>query len=111
MWKIVDTKKGAIILPSEIIKCYRCREPLFLHGFTAGKAAEGDRDFYFCNVMMKCPKCDWVATFGIPVSGEGYEKLSSSPLHGKLLSNDLIEIFDDEDVRLIKEKLEKWGYW
>ena len=107
MWRIIDTKKGAVIIPAERINCYRCKETMYVHGFTVGATL----DFYFCNVMLKCPRCDWVATFGVPIDEGAYDKLRTSQLHGKLLTADLFEIFSEEDLEKIREKMEKWGYW
>jgi len=80
---------------------------MYVHGFTVGATL----DFYFCNVMLKCPRCDWVATFGVPIDEGAYDKLRTSQLHGKLLTADLFEIFSEEDLEKIREKMEKWGYW
>ena len=108
-WVLKNTSKGVIITPDEDLYCPICREKLILHDFRVCRAAS--KGFHHCDVHMKCPNCSLWITFGVPLSKDEFDILLSSPLHGRILIDELLFILDDEYKDKIKERLESWGYW
>ena len=108
-WKIVETEKGAAIVPTFELKCPFCGTTLILHDFAAYH--NKIHNFYHVDIHMKCPNCSWWTTFGVPITKEEYEKLSKSPLNRKILRWELTKILNNEDKEKIEERLRSWGYW
>jgi hypothetical protein len=61
---------------------------------------------YACNMHYKCPVCDFVAIFGVPIEKEYYEKLIV--LRG---GSEYIPLEDWNKHEIIEEKLKQLGYW
>ena len=113
MWEIKKTSKGYVIVPREPLYCPFCGHMLVLHDFRCAispQSSSGGYLFRHVDVHMKCPNCSFFVTFGIPISREDYEKLVSSPLHGRILIHELREIIS-EKYREIEERIKRWGYW
>ena len=112
-WKVVKTKKGYAIIPKREFRCPFCGRKLILHHFTVSQDAI--KRFYHADVHLKCPEDGFFTTFGIAISKEDYEKLRSSPLHGKTLTDELLEIeeieLSEEDEEIIRKRLKQLGYW
>ena len=109
IWTLRNTDRGIIIEPNEDLYCPICREKLILHDFRVGQ--HGIKKFYHCDVHMKCPKCSLWLTFGVPISEDEFNMLRSSQLHGKILTDELMFVLNEEDKEKIKERLDSWGYW
>ena len=107
-WKVVKSKKGAIILPVQPLICPFCGNEMIIHDFRA--IYQKSFNFYHCDIHMKCPNCSFWCIFGVPISKEEYEELVKSPLHGRVLKEELIKIYPKYG-ELLKERLKKLGYW
>lgn len=108
-WKITETNKGTIIIPSRVLHCVFCGEPLLLHDFICSK--NFSFDFYHCDVHLKCPNCNWFVTFGVPITEEEYNKLVKSPLHHRILKWEIVDLVKEKDKEKIEERLKSFGYW
>ena len=113
-WQIVDTPKGKAIVPTVELECPFDGTPLLLHQFSV-YSAELYR-FKHADVKMKCPKCGFFVTFGVPISDAEMKELRESPLHGKVITDEAPEIakvqgLSAEEEKEIADRLEKWGYW
>lgn len=93
MWRVKDTKLGAVIIPEDLIKCPICGSILLLHDFRC--YYHRGIELRHCDIHMKCPRCGFFATFGVPISEEEFRKLSSSPLHGKVLREELVKVWGE----------------
>ena len=124
-WKIVETKKGAVILPKRGFKgpdyecpefrCCQCGHKLYLHHFTTGY--EPVKKFYHVDVHLKCPLDSHFVTYGVAISKEEYDRLSKSKLNSVDLTNEHLEVeelneeLSEEDEKIIRKRLEQMGYW
>lgn len=104
-WKIYKVKDDAIIAPTTTLKCCFCLQELLLHDFRPLHRKKDQDDFYHCDIHMKCPKCSFFITFGVPITEEEYNNLASSNLHNKIL----IKYYEDEER--IKKRLKIYNYW
>jgi len=109
MWKIVDTKHGKVILPEEPLLCPFCGTEMLLHDFKCVRQVPGG--FFHCDVHVKCPKCSFWATFGVPVTKEIHDELTKSPLHGKIIREELSSLVTGKVWDRVAERLKRWGYW
>jgi len=107
-WRIIDSEDGYIILPDGLLFCPFCKSPMLLHNFHASQAHEG---FYHCDVRMKCPFCSFLAIFGVPVDKEGFKRLKTSKLHGKVLRHEVVALCNEGWAKIIEERLKSLGYW
>ena len=112
MWKIIKFKDTLIPWPSEDLFCPFCGSKLWLHDFFVRKYDSRGQRFYHVDVHMKCPECSFYATFGVPLSVEDYERLRTSSFEGRVLINEIKELYRDEDDHVkLAERLRRWGYW
>ena len=108
-WEILRTAHGALPYPKTPKYCAFDGEELIVHHFTAGQAARG---FLHVDVYMKCPKCGWFVTFGVPIDSEELRVLSSSPLRGKVLTDEVLSVAKNHKLKSeIERRLKAFGYW
>ena len=106
-WSVKETERGAVILPTKPLYCPVCGSPLILHDFQASKLP-----FHHSDIHLKCSRCGFFMTFGIPITPEEYKRLWGSPLRGKILKWELKEVQPEiYDKAGIGDKLKTWGYW
>jgi len=105
-YKLIQFQGDWIIVPAKPLYCVFCEySELLFHDYLVQHASQG---FYHADIHMKCKRCGWYVTFGIPISHEEYEKLKNSKWHRKILLKELWELTLDDEV---KERLKRWGYW
>jgi len=110
MWRITKVSGEYIILPETSKYCPFCDTELVIHRFRV--SYQPHKRFWHCDVAMKCPKCSWFTLFGVPISKEDADKLRSSKYHGQDLTDELLELdLDDEQKKIIEERLKSLGYW
>jgi len=125
-FEVFEKKGDAIMLPTVTFKCPFCGTPLVMHQegvyeyrrTMIVKTDKGEerkvKQFYHCDIHMKCPSCDWFTVFGVPVSKDEFEKLKKSKWIGVIfteeLLNDLTDLNEDEK-KVIEERLKALGYW
>lgn len=113
-WKIEDIPEGKIPVPVIKLRCAWCRGLPLLHEFRPGINPDGGLKV---DVHMKCIDCEFYSRFGVPLSKEEFNELSTSPLVGKLINRELaLEIAncylpEDVEKRKLKSRLKKLGYW
>lgn len=61
------------------------------------------------DIILKCPKCFYVATFGVPITPQEYEEVKN------LLGIDLLQAYvkqdlEQEDLKKLIEHLKRLGY-
>ena len=109
-WVIQKVVEDAMILPKGDFKCPFCKVNLIIHQFTV--AYYPKKSFYHADVHMKCPKCGFFATFGVPLYKDEYEELLNSKHLGVVLTDELTQLdFDEGEKKLLEERLKDWGYW
>ena len=121
-WEVIKSRWGWIIVPkhehrcAEIIDGKPCNAPLLLHDFRAYYASQ--YGFYHADIHMKCPRCGRDNLYGVVISKEEYDKLRTSPMHGKVFTKEILDYIKDmhiniseEDEKIIRDRLEKLGYW
>ncbi len=110
-WEIVETKHGAVVKPKREFKCPFCGHKLLLHQFHV--SFQPVKKFYHVDIHLKCPVDGFFVTFGVAISEEEYRTLLHSPLEGKDLTFELLEVEDlsKEDEERIRKRLEQMGYW
>jgi len=105
MWRKTNDKRG--LKPNRKIICRFCaskRTEMILRYSMAGPILETGG--YACNMHYKCPACDFVAVFGVPIEKEYYERLIE--LRG---GSEYIPLDEWDDCEVVKRKLEELGYW
>jgi hypothetical protein len=110
-WIVVETPKGHIIMPVVDKKCPFCGKIMLLHRFHVfDQVTQG---FKHCDVDMKCPNCSFFCKFGVAVNEYEYAVLKDSPLHAKVLREELLELelVDEEFKEKIERRLKALGYW
>ena len=111
IWEVRETKLGVAILPRQPLQCPICGGFLLLHDFRCyDERAHG---FRHIDIHMKCPECGFFATFGLPISKEDWERLRKSPLHGRVLKEEAVELAEELGLKVGEgaEHLRSWGYW
>lgn len=96
--------------PADFLRCPFCGSRMIIHYFFV---PEGD-PFGHVDVQLKCPFCEYVATFGVSTYGSGERSiLRNSRLHGRVLRRELERILPSgsEEYRIVEERLRRWGYW
>ncbi len=105
-WVIDYIEGKAVFRPAREFICPFCGEVMYLHDFRAYRSTDLQGNyFYHCDVHLKCPRCSFWATFGVPISKEEYDKLLASKLNGKIL------IYQYKDDEKLSKRIKEWGYW
>lgn len=113
-WKIISTTQGSVIIPVKPLKCPVCGGKMVTHDFHVFYHPE--TKIRHADIHAKCLSCGYLATFGVPISEDEYKTLINSKLHAKTLTTVLLEegfkqLFTDDEVKIIEERLKKMGYW
>ena len=112
-WGVYEVNGEYIPHPNTSIYCPMkygdkvCGGELILHDFRA--YYHPPVNHYHIDVHMKCSKCGMHYTFGLPIPKELFNKLQQSKYHGKVLREELNEIYELPEE--VVKRLESWGYW
>ena len=104
-WTKTHDKYG--LKPREKIICPICKTEMVFRFMSLNDYVSHNIRAYTCSIAYKCPKCDFVAKFDIPISKEYYEFLMK--LTGGTGYYEPIQ--DWQEYEIIKKRLEALGYW
>ena len=113
-WEMIDDVTA--VRPSDDIYCPYCRlfygrdNRMMLRKSILGSSDELDNTNRVADQYYKCPTCDLVIPFGIPISKEHYDKISEMRARkgiGKCYAP--VDMWQKDEQ--IKKRLKDIGYW
>ena len=90
--------------PTFTIRCPVCGEEMVFRKNSVGNLKPGSR-IHVCVMFYKCPKCDLVLHFDVPLEEAYYRQIKS------LIDGEYEPVEDWKMHEKIREKLRRLGYW